>query len=192
VLPLLGGPGGLGLRAWFLAGTVLVLKGIAFPLLLRRAQRGANVRREIEPYVGYTLSLGGGLAALGFSFWMSSRLPLPPAAVSELLVPFALFTFLVGLFLITTRKKALTQVIGYLTMENGIYAFGIGTAIESPLLVELGCLLDVFVAVFVMGIIIFHISREFDHIDTDRLASLRDWRSGQSSRAGQPPPEAKP
>jgi hydrogenase-4 component E len=59
-------------------------------------------------------------------------------------------------------------------MENGIYAFGVALLLDQPVLVELGILLDVFVAVFVMGIAIFHISREFDHIDTRRLSSLAD------------------
>ena len=81
---------------------------------------------------------------------------------------------LVGLFVIISRKKALTQVLGYLVLENGIYAFGVGIAQSAPLIVELGVLLDVFVAVFVMGITIFHINRQFDHIDTDRMAFLRD------------------
>ena len=73
-----------------------------------------------------------------------------------------------------SRRKALTQVMGYLVLENGIYLFGITLGREAPLLVEMGVSLDVFVAVFVMGIIIFHISREFDHIDVDQLASLKD------------------
>jgi hydrogenase-4 component E len=92
-------------------------------------------------------------------------------------VPVALFTSLAGLFLIVSRKKALTQVLGYLVLENGIYAFGVGVVQGTPMLVELGVLLDVFVAVFVMGITIFHINRQFDHIDTDQLATLKDWVS---------------
>ena len=65
-------------------------------------------------------------------------------------------------------------MLGYLTLENGVYAFGAAVALQMPILVELGILLDVFVGVFVMGIAIFHISRQFDHIDTDRLVSLSD------------------
>ncbi len=90
------------------------------------------------------------------------------------MIPGALFTILSGLFLIISRRKALTQVIGYLVLENGIYAFGAALAVEEPLVVEMGVLLDVFVAVFVMGITIHHISRDFDHIDTDRLSLLKD------------------
>jgi len=70
--------------------------------------------------------------------------------------------------------KAITQVIGYLMLENGIYFFGSVLLGEQSLLVELAVLLDIFVAVFVMGIAIFHISREFDHIDTQKLTELKD------------------
>ena len=68
----------------------------------------------------------------------------------------------------------MTQALGYLVFENGIYGFGIAVAGEAPLLVEMGVLLDLFVAVFVMGIIIFHIQRDFSHIDVDRLAPASD------------------
>jgi hydrogenase-4 component E len=67
------------------------------------------------------------------------------------------------------------QVLAYLVLENGIYTFGVGVVAGTPMIVELGILLDVFVAVFVMGIAIFHINREFDHIDADQLTMLRDW-----------------
>ena len=88
-------------------------------------------------------------------------------------MPSALFTVLAGLFVIVARRTALMQVLGFLVLENGIYTFGVGRAGDMPFLVELGVLLDLFVAVFVMGITIYHINREFDHIDTDRLDSLK-------------------
>ena len=86
----------------------------------------------------------------------------------------AIFCVLCGLLLIVSRNTAIMQVIGYLAMENGIYCFGWAFAVEEPLLVEMGVLLDVFVAVFVMGITIYHLSREFDSIETDQLTSLKD------------------
>ncbi len=135
--------------------------------------RGLNVSREEDPYIGYGVSILAGPLALAFALWTSSRLPLPPEMSSTMVVPIAMFTFIVGLFLIVSRKKALTQVIGYIILENGIYAFGITLAQKQPMLIELGILLDVFVGVFVMGIIVFHISRQFDHIDTDQLSVLR-------------------
>jgi len=162
------------LRTAVLAIASIAVKGVALPALLFRALREAEVRREVEPYVGYNLSIFAGLAMLLFSLWLSGQLPLPQTPASPLIVPVAFFTSLIGLFVIISRKKALTQILGYLVLENGIYAFGVGLVHDASLVVELGVLLDVFVAVFVMGITIFHINREFDHIDTDRMVFLKD------------------
>lgn len=174
LLPLIAHWGALSFRILLLAGAGTSLKAVVFPWLFSRALRNARVRREMEPYVGYSLSLLAGVGALAVSLWIASKLALPNRAISPLLLPVALTTMLVGLFVIVSRRKALTQALGYLTFENGIFAFGIGIAHESPFLVEAGILLDVFVAVFVMGIAIFHIQREFDSIDTTALASLKD------------------
>jgi len=172
-LPIVAHPGSLAPRLLFMAAAAIGLKGVVFPWLLFRALRGARVRREVEPFVGYTSSLLVGLLALIAALWAARHLRVPGRPISPLLVPVALSTMLVGLFLIISRKKALSQVLGYLVFENGIYAFGVGVAYEAPLLVELGVLLDVFVAVFVMGIAIFRIRREFASIDTTRLETLR-------------------
>ena len=174
VLPLLVRSSAPDWRALVLAGVSILLKAAVFPWLLGRAVRTLSITSEVEPYVGFPLSLLAGLALLGLSVAGAGRLPALGPQASALTVPAALFTLLVGLFVIVTRKKAVTQVLGYLAMENGIYAFGMALAVEEPFLVEMGILLDVFVGVFVMGIVIYHISREFDHVDTDRLTALKD------------------
>ena len=79
-----------------------------------------------------------------------------------------------GLILLTTRRKAISQVVGYLVLENGIFVFGLLLVDAMPLLVEVGVLLDLFVAVFVMGIILNHIRDEFASLDTGRLEELRE------------------
>jgi hydrogenase-4 component E len=150
------------------------LKGIILPALLRRAVREANVRNEVEPLVGFTTSILLGIGLWGVAMHVAGRLPLPGAETSSLLVPVAIFTVMSGLLLIVSRNTAVMHVVGYLVLENGIYAFGWAFAIEEPLLVEMGVLLDVFAAVFVMGIAIYHLNREFDSIETDQLASLKD------------------
>ncbi len=150
------------------------LKGVVFPLLLLRAVRSVDARREVEPLVGYSLSLVIGVALLAGSLATGIRLALPAPGMPALLVPSAMFTALTGLFVIVARRSAIVQALGYLAMENGIAAFGLALAEQEPLLVEMGTLLDAFMAVFVMGIVIFHINREFDHIETDRLSSLKD------------------
>ena len=173
LLPILFHAGDLTLRVTLQAGASLISKGVVFPWLLIRAVRGANVRRELDPIVGYTPSLLVGGALLGVALWLGWRLPLPVPAGSQFMIAVSLFTIMVGLFMIVARRMAITQVLGYLAMENGIYTFGLAFAEKEPLLVEMGILLDAFVAVFVMGIMIYHINREFDHIDTDRLSELK-------------------
>lgn len=156
------------------SGFNIILKGIVFPWLLFRALQDANIRKEVEPVGGYPFSLLLGVAFFVVSFWLDSRLVYLKPVFSNLAVPVAFSTFLTGVFIIVSRMKAITQIIGYLILENGIYFFGSILLGEQPLLVELAVLLDVFVAVFVMGIAIFHINREFDHIDTQELSVLKD------------------
>jgi hydrogenase-4 component E len=174
IVALLANSGHLTLRFITIGVAGIVLKGFVFPWLLFRALRGARVRREVEPFIGYVPSVLAGVGSFLISLWVAGRLPLPTTAASDLVVPTSLSILFVGLFLVVSRKKALSQALGYLVFENGIYAFGVGVAYEAPALVEMGILLDVFVAVFVMGITVFHISREFDSIDTTRLATLKE------------------
>jgi hydrogenase-4 component E len=173
ILPLALEHGGLDVRLILFAAILVILKGGVFPWLLNRMLRDVKIQREIEPFVGYGFSILFGPAALGVCMWLSARLEIPDSAVATKIISAAFFTMMTGLFLIITRKKALTQVLGYLVLENGIFVFGASLVQKQPLIVELGILLDVFVAVFVMGIAMFHINREFDHIDTDRLTNLR-------------------
>jgi len=176
LLPLLVSEEGVGLRLALLAVATIALKGVVFPKLLYRSLRSTNAKHEIAPVVGVIASVPLGLILLAGSFWMASRFQLPAGVkvASDLVLPVALATILCGLFLIITRLQALNQVLGYLVLENGIFVFGVALAHEEPFLVETGVLLDVFVAVFVMGIAIFHISRTFDHIDVRQLSRLKD------------------
>jgi hydrogenase-4 component E len=173
LLPVLAHVHELSLHFAALAVGTVALKGVVFPWLLFRALREAEVTREVEPYVGYITSILVGVTALAASFWLGGRLPVSTVEPTSLLVPSALFSILAGLFLIVARKRAVNQVLGFLVLENGIYTFGVGIVAETPFLVELGVLLDAFVAVFVMGIAVYHINREFDHIEVDRLDRLK-------------------
>lgn len=153
---------------------VLAIKAVAFPWLLGRTMRRVGVTTMVEPYVSFSLSVVLGLGGLLFSLWLGSRLPLPDPAFRGLVIPAAMTTMLAGLVLLIARRKALTQVVGYLVMENGIFLFGAPMADRGSVWIELSVLLDVLVAVFVMGIAIHHISRTFESIDVDRFCSLRD------------------
>jgi hydrogenase-4 component E len=173
LLPLVVGRATPTLHVVFVAAAMIGLKGLVFPYLLFRALRESDTKREMNPFVGHVPSVFFGILALLGSFWMDARLGFPIHSSAALVIPVAFTTIMIGLFLIVTRRTALSQVIGFLVLENGIYAFGLAIVYEVPILLELGVLMDVFVAVFVMGIAIYHINREFDHIDIDRLNTLR-------------------
>jgi hydrogenase-4 component E len=153
-------------------GTAVIKAGV-LPWFLRWAIREAAVRREVEPLIGYMASVILGAAALAIAFAVANALPLRMVG-TDLLVPVALVTVMIGLVVLITRSKAVTQVVGYLMLENGIFLFGLTQSERVPFLVEIGVLLDVFVGVFIMGIVVFHINREFDSISAARLTELRD------------------
>jgi len=133
-----------------------------------------KIRREVDPYVGFTASLVLCALGTGLALLLASNLPLAPGSQYTLFVPASLSTLLTGFILLITRRKALSQVVGYLVLENGIYLFGLMLVEEMPLLVETGILLDLFVGIFVMGIVINHITVAFDSMDTRHLAELKD------------------
>ena len=160
-------------RTLLLGALGIGLRGVLFPVLLRFVARRAGGDRELEPYVGYGPSLLLGSVMLAGAMALGSRLQLPATDLPALLVTAALFTMLTGVFLVVARRRALTQCLGYVVLENGIYGFGVATVSDVPALVELGALLDLFLAVLVMGVAIYRITAEFDHMDTDQLDALK-------------------
>lgn len=155
------------------AGAVAV-KGVLIPGMLMKALRGAAIRREVEPFIGFVPSLLLCAVTTAGALVFSSTLPLAPEHEGSLLVPTSLATVMAGFLVLTTRRKAITQVVGYLMLENGIFVMGLTLLAAMPLMVEVGVLLDLFVAIFVMGIIINHIRREFSSLDTSRLSALKE------------------
>ena len=170
-------PGLIHPFSWHLVGiTVMIIavKGAVIPLLLGRAIRSAEIKREVEPFLGYvpTLLLGAIFTALAFGF--AGKLPMLPEHQNFMFVPASIATLMTGFLILTTRRKAISQVIGYLVLENGIFIFGLLLAEAMPIMVEAGALLDLLVGTFVMGIVINQISREFSSLDTSRLTSLKE------------------
>ena len=136
--------------------------------------RAANIERDMEPTIGYVPSLllgaGGTIAVVA----MARALPLLPEHAGSLMVPGALASVLTGFVLLIGRTKAISQVCGYLILENGIYLFGLLLIHVTPLFVEAGILLDLTVGVFVIGIIVDRIQRAFDTLDTRKLTTLHE------------------
>lgn len=162
------------LHAILLSAIALIIKAIAIPLLLYRTLHQVKIRQEVEPIVSLHLSLIAGVGILIVAFSSLKTLPISIDYLPRLTVPTVLTNILIGFFLLISRTKAITQAIGFLVLENGVFLFGISLVQEFPLTVEVGVLLDLFVGILVMGIMIFHINRTFDHIDTKALVTLRD------------------
>jgi hydrogenase-4 component E len=156
------------------AAATVGIKGLVIPALLRRAMRTANIDRDLDPLIGFLPSLLLGAAGTIGAVMLARRLPLLPEHRETLLVAGALASALTGLLLLIGRAKAISQVCGYLILENGIYLFGLLLIHSVPLLVEGGILLDLTVAVFVIGIIVDRIQRAFDTLDTRKLTVLRE------------------
>ena len=165
-----------GFSGWIVLITIIniLLKGVLIPGMLLRAIRDAAIRREIEPFIGFLPCLLLGALGTGASLIFARTLPLAKEHVGSLLVPAAMATVWTGFLVLTTRRKAINQVVGYLVLENGIYIMGLTLLHAMPIMVEMGVLLDLFVGIFVMGIILNHIRREFSSLDTAHLSALKE------------------
>ena len=174
VMPLLMEYETLNWPIMLVAAATIAGKGLVIPGLLRRAMRAANIDREIEPFIGFVPSLLLGAGGTIASVALARALPLLSEHAGMLLVPGAIASVLTGFILLIGRVKAISQVCGYLILENGIYLFGLLLIRSTPLLVESGILLDLTVGVFVIGIIVDRIQRAFDSLDTRKLTTLRE------------------
>jgi hydrogenase-4 component E len=158
---------------YLVAALLLVVKGFAIPWLLHRMERRFGTERELAPYVNTATSLvvAGLLVLFGYAVMR------PVVAASELptraAMPLAMGLVLVSLFVVVSRKKALTQVIGFLMLENGIALLALLGAYGIPLIVELGVFLDALMGFLVMQIFVYRIHETFETIDVDQLDRLR-------------------
>jgi hydrogenase-4 component E len=173
LIPLLIHPE-LGFRGFVLMTVTIGLKGFVIPWFLVRAMRDADIQHEDRPAISYMSSLLLGAVGTGLAMELSSTLPLAAEHADLLVVPASLATVWAGFLMLTTRHKAIMQVLGYLLLENGILLVGLLLLEAMPFLVEIGALLDLFTGVFVMGIIIHHISREFASMSTEYLSALKE------------------
>jgi hydrogenase-4 component E len=164
----------VGWRVLLLIVATITVKGLVIPRMLIYAMREVVIRREVEPIVGFIPSLLLGVVGTALALVFARTLPLDIDHRDSLIVPASLATVLTGFVLLSTRRKAISQAVGYLVLENGIFLFGLLLVEALPFLVEVGVLLDLSVGVFVMGIIIHHISREFSSQSTEHLSALKE------------------
>lgn len=161
-------------RVALLAAVTVVVKGVLIPRLLFFAMRDITIGPEFRPRGGFVTSLLFGALGTGLAIWFSHTLPLREADLGTLAVPTSLATIFTGFLMLVTRLRTIAQALGYLVLENGVFVFGLLLLEAVPALVEAGVLLDLFVAVLVMGIIIQHINRALDPVKVQPLSALKE------------------
>ncbi len=155
------------------AALTVVLKGILIPWFLMRTVDRIGIHREIEPFLNVPASLLVCLALTVVGYRVSTGFPEGARGVSHHLIGVALSMLLIGLFLMVTRKKAITQILAILTVENAVFLVAVGVTSGMPLVVELGISFDVILAVLILGILVHRIVDRFESMDVSRLSKLK-------------------
>jgi hydrogenase-4 component E len=160
------------------AALTFIVKTLVLPILLERIVARVGIQQEIEPLINVPLSvlISGGLTLVGYivaeSFYHPEETS-APAALGHNTLAIAIALFLIGFFMMLNRRKALTQVLGLLSMENGLFLAAISLTYGMPLVVEIGIFFDVLVAAMVLGILVYRIGETFDSMDVSKLRRLR-------------------
>lgn len=150
----------------------VTIKGVVIPLFLRHIIRRIRVLRVIDALFSKKVTL---LLAIGLTlvaYYATASLPNVGGAEGGSL-PVAVTMVLIGLFLMISRRIALTQVLGLLVMENGLFFAALATTGGLPVLVDVGIFFDVLVGALVMGVLVYRINTTFESIDTTELRRLR-------------------
>ena len=158
------------------AVATLLAKGILVPIVLERLVGRIEIRQEIEPILNMPLSIviSGGLTLVAYVVGASFYHPATgEASLGHNTLAVAISVFLMGFFMMLNRRKALSQVVALLTLENGVFLAAICLTYGMPLIVELGVFFDVLVAVLVLGILVFRIRESFESMDVSKLRRLR-------------------
>lgn len=163
---------------WLAAVMTLLVKALLVPVLLQRLVDRIEIRHEIAPVINIPLSIviSGGLTLVAYvvaeSFYHPEQ-AYGAASMGHNTLAVAISVFLIGFFMMLNRRKALTQVLALLTLENGIFLAAICLTYGMPLIVELGVFFDVLVAVLVLGILVYRIRETLESMDVSKLRRLR-------------------
>jgi hydrogenase-4 component E len=157
------------------AGIALVFKAIIVPTALRRIVVRLGIHREIETVGGVGLTMLAGMGLVALSMVVILKVTPGADALAREDLAFALSVVLLGLLLMVTRRNAVTQVIGFMSLENGLVLAATG-AMGMPLVVEISVAFSVLIAFIVIGIFLFRIRERFDTVDVHALDRFRGER----------------
>ena len=157
----------------FILFETIVFKTIAIPLFLKYVIKKNNIVREAEPFLPDFMSVVIITCIILGSFVMSNVIDI--IHLRKMFFIVALSALFTGLFIIISRKKVVTHIIGYLVIENGVFILSLSAGNKMPMLVNTGITLDIFVSVLVLGIFVNRIGNTFEEMNIDNLTKLKDW-----------------
>jgi hydrogenase-4 component E len=164
-----------GMHHLFLSSLMtLSFKVILLPYILYVLIRKLDIRKESEVLVNIPRTMLIGIALVIFSYHLTAPVTQLSTMVTKSTLAVALATVMLGLLMMVTRRHAVTQIIGFLAMENGLFFAATSATYGMPMVVELGVALDLLIAAFIFGIFFFHISTTFDSLDVDQMAKLKE------------------
>lgn len=152
----------------------LSLKVVLLPYILHVLIIRLKIQKEVETIVNVPLTMLIGIALVILSYHLTAPVRELSTLVTRSTLAVALATVMIGLLMMITRRHAVTQIIGFLAMENGLFFAATSATYGMPLVVELGVALDVLIAAFIFGIFFFHIHTTFDSLDVERMARLKE------------------
>lgn len=152
----------------------LGMKVILLPYILYKLILKLRIHREIESVVNVPTTMMFGIALVIFSYHLTEPIRQLSALMTRTTLAVALATVMLGLLMMVTRRHAVSQIIGFLAMENGLFFAATSATYGMPMVVELGVALDLLIAAFIFGIFFFHINTTFDSLDVDQMAKLKE------------------
>ena len=159
---------------FFSAALTLILKVILLPWILNRLVRRLGARWEMETLLNAPATMLVGLLLVIFCFALAQPISQFANTVTRSTLGIALAVVMLSFLMMITRRKAVTQVIGFLAMENGLFFAATSATYGMPMVVELGVALDVLVGVVILGIFFFQIREQFDSLDLHHMESLKE------------------
>lgn len=160
-------------HVYFAAAITLFVKGLLVPAVLFYTLRKIVVVPKVESFLSTRTGIVIGIILVIISFYVTEPDLIAGNPLTKNGLPIAISLVLIGLFLMISRKKALMQVVGLITMENGLYLMTVSTTYGMPLMVELGIFFDLLVGVIIMGVLTYRINQTFDTINTEKLNNLK-------------------
>ncbi len=156
------------------AALTLGLKALLIPWMLRRIVLHLGVRHEVEALGHQALILLGGAALVVFSYWISLPIVQLSTMMTRNTIGVSLAIVLLSMLLMITRRQAISQVVGFMALENGLFFAAVVSTFGMPMVVELGIAFDVLVAAVLFGVFFLHLRDTIDSLDVDRLSRLTE------------------